>query len=164
VSGNTLGQLLTSRSETARFTSERFTPEGTTKNLSQVCEILRRYVAPTFDSGYEDPRQGRGGKVIDTHILTLKSNSFKPGIDKLSFRLSLQFNPPGDVDVDIGVEPGVVTIEDSQSPIDDTLEESGMAFDPSAQSQQSEITVLNPPDYDEWLEKFGPLLIELQEE
>jgi len=151
---NSLSHLFDVQSETAQFTCDRFAPEGTVKNLSQVCQTIRQSLLPTFEGGYEDYKPRRKTES-DPRILTLESAHFLRGT-KLSLRLRMKITPLKDGDVYTRVGHGVVTIMHRLSPIDHSLVKSGVVSDSSAQHQQTVITV-NPPDYDEWLEKLRPL-------
>jgi hypothetical protein len=153
-----MGQLLTSHSKTAQFTSDRFRPRGAARDLSQVCQYLRRYLTPTFDSGYEVHHQRSHQSGIDTHVLTLGSKDFKTtGITKISLRLRLKLNQPDDWDANTGVEPGVATSTATQSPIGDTHVENGTTSNPSTQFQQPATIDPSAAEYDEWLKKLEPL-------
>jgi hypothetical protein len=69
----------------------------------------------------------------------------------------LKINQPGDEDANTGVEPGVATSTDTQSPIGDTHVESGTTSNPSTQFQQPATVDPSAAEYDEWLKMFEPL-------
>jgi hypothetical protein len=121
-----------------------------------VGKTIHRILTPTFDSGYED-REWYAVDKIDTRILTLESEHFLPGITRISLRLRLQFNPPGDGDANTGVGPSVVPNTDPKYPIDHTHDGGGTTSDSLAQFQPPAMTDSNPPDHAEWLEKLKPL-------
>jgi hypothetical protein len=149
----------TTYSNPAQFASNRFAPEGTIKNLSQVCNTLRQGLKPTFVSGYEDYEdyKQRHKNETDQRFFPLESNEFSQGIAELSLRLRLEIKPLGNGDVYTRKGHGVVTIVDCQSHLDHSPVGSDTGSDSSVHPKQPAITIPNPPDYDEWIEKFKPL-------
>ena len=76
----------------ASFTSGRFRPAGTTKNLSEACTTLRKDLTPIFSAGYKAKR-GR-----ETTVLTLQSKEFKNNIENFSVQLKSEINALGNED------------------------------------------------------------------